>query len=184
MKKWITLLISVMLLLPVTCLAEANTTVTALPFEATFQMDYDTVLALLGSETEEDNWEDGEGILMLLNVPLGIGELMADEVSFQIDRNNSGNTSRLSLIDAALPVGDDCIAAFREALSALTTAYGAPNGDPFDEAGVQGYVEFGGLNADWEKEDVRISLSMSRMYQDTLMLSFANRLCYDADDLK
>ena len=50
--------------------------------------------------------------------------------------------------------------------------------------GVEGYVEYGGLHATWTKPDVRINLSLSRMYQESMSLDFSNRLCYDADDLK
>ena len=45
------------------------------------------------------------------------------------------------------------------------------------------YVEYGMLDASWVKEDVRIYLSLQRMYEDYLELSFSPRICFDASDL-
>ena len=70
------------------------------------------------------------------------------------------------------------------ALETLTAAYGAPGSDPFDEGGVENYVENGNLSATWTKDDVRFTLTMSRMYSDTLSFYYSYRLNYDADDLK
>ena len=101
-----------------------------------------------------------------------------------MQRINSLRVPRLSQISADLEVGEDSIAAFRAALEALTGVYGAPESDPFDASGVALYVEYGTLDASWVKEDVRISLSLQRMYEDTLHVSFSRRICFDAADLE
>lgn len=180
MKKIAALVLALMLPL---CAAVAEEA-TALPFGVGFSMDYQQVLDAAGKDAEQDNWGDDTGVVMLGACDIGIGGLKAESVNFQIDRNNSASASRLSQIYMELDAGDNCIAGFRAALAALTAQYGAPDGDPFDEFGVESYVEFGNLNASWTKPDVRINLSMGRMYMDSLSLDFANRLCYDANDLK
>ena len=73
--------------------------------------------------------------------------------------------------------------AHQAALEALTGVYGAPDNNPFDEAATDMYVEYGMLDASWVKEDVRIYLSLQRMYEDYLELSFSPRICFDASDL-
>ena len=168
MRKLLALMLVVLMTVPGFCLAEESKA-TELPKGVTFQMDYDAVLAALGEGVAEDEWEEDVGTLMLSDTDAGIGDLKASEISFQVDRNNSGRVSRLSQIDLYLPVGENSIASFS---------------DPFDAAGVEGYVEYGGLHATWTKPDVRINLSLSRMYQESMSLDFSNRLCYDADDLK
>ena len=183
MRKLLALMLVVLMTVPGFCLAEESKA-TELPKGVTFQMDYDAVLAALGEGVAEDEWEEDVGTLMLSDTDAGIGDLKASEISFQVDRNNSGRVSRLSQIDLYLPGGENSIASFREALAAITAVYGEPDGDPFDAAGVEGYVEYGGLHATWTKPDVRINLSLSRMYQESMSLDFSNRLCYDADDLK
>lgn len=157
---------------------------TALPFGVSFSMDYDTAHKTLGEGAEADDWGEETGMLMLGECEVGIGALKALDVSFQIDRNNSDNASRLSQISISLSVDGGAIAAFRAALGDMTAAYGAPDEDPFNEMGVENYVEYGNLSATWTKADTRINLYMSRMYYESLVLDFTNRICYNADDLK
>ncbi|NLO86499.1 MAG: hypothetical protein GX096_13905 [Clostridiales bacterium] len=183
MKKLISVLLVMLLLVPSLAFAQQESA-TELPKGATFEMDYQAAKTMLGELVEEDEWGDETGFLYVLDVENVIGTLTAESLSYQVDSNNSQGTPRLSLVEVILPVGDDCIAAFRNALAEMTSVYGEPDGDPFDEAGVEGYVEYGGLTATWAKADVRINLSMGRMYGEYLNVDFSNRLCYDADDLK
>ena len=75
--------------------------------------------------------------------------------------------------DAATPL--PCGATFEMDGPALVEA--------IDEAATDMYVEYGMLDASWVKEDVRIYLSLQRMYEDYLELSFSPRICFDASDL-
>ena len=90
---------------------------------------------------------------------------------------------RLRLVSVTLDPGDNSLASFRAALEALTGVYGEPDNNPFDEAATDMYEEYGMLDASWVKEDVRIYLSLQRMYEDYLELSFSPRICFDASDL-
>ncbi|MEG0864870.1 MAG: hypothetical protein RSE58_10660 [Clostridia bacterium] len=183
MKKILVLLLAMLMLVP--CFsAIAEETATALPLNTAFSMDYETLRTALGKDAVEDLWDEGTGTLMLEQCAIGIGDLKADSIHFQVDRNNSDKASRLSQISINLPTSEKSIASFREALTALTDMYGQPDSDPFDAASVENYVEYGGLSATWTKPDVRISLSLSRMFQESINLDFTNRLCYSADDLK
>ena len=81
---------------------------------------------------EDDDTETGN--IQLSNVDLGIGDMTASFVCFDVQRVNSAREPRLSLVSVTLDPGDDSIASFRAALEALTGVYGAPNNNPFDEA--------------------------------------------------
>lgn len=170
----------------VAAFAEESTATAPLPCGVRFGMSLDELSALLGEDALVETWDDdaGTGSVSMENVKIGIGELVAESITFQADRNNSAGESRLSLISMGLPVGDNVIVSFRAALETLTAAYGAPDSDPFDEGGVANYVENGDLSATWTKDDVRFTLTMSRMYSDTLSFYYSYRLNYDADDLK
>ena len=182
MKKFFSLLLA--LALVAAALPALAQEATALPYGLTFQMDFDAATAVLGGDkVAKEEWDDGVGSLTLQNVPSGIGDLQADQLSCQIDRNNSAKASRLSMISYMLPIGENSISSFRAVLAALTDMYGAPDSDPFDADATQGYVEYGNLAATWTKADARISLSLGRMFTESLSLNIANRLCYDAADL-
>ncbi len=166
--------------------AEESPATAPLPCGVRFGMSLDELSALLGEDALVEKWDDdaGTGSVSMENVKIGIGELVAESITFQADRNNSAGESRLSLISMGLPVGDNAIASFRTALETLTATYGEPDSDPFSESGVESYVENGDLSATWTKADVRFTLNMSRMYNDTLSFYYSYRLNYDADDLK
>ena len=187
MKKSISFLLA-LLVLSGSCAALAQTAqpATALPCGVTFGMSMDEATGALGAAAEDTPDEmDGEvGSLYIETAENAFGSLAAYDLTFEVNRSNSAKAPRLNMIFCGLPVGDSVIASFRDALTAFTALYGAPDGDPFDESGVDGYREYGYRSATWTKPDVRINLSLSRMYQATLTLDFANRLCYDADDLK
>lgn len=183
MKKLLSVLLVCMLLLP--CLAFAQEDqATNLPMDVTFEMDYEAIKKHLGEGVTEDEWEDGIGSIFLEDKANIVGGLTSELVTFEVNRNNSAKDSRLSQITIELPVGDNCIAAFRNAVAELTSVYGVPDSDPFDEAAVANYVEYGGLGATWTKEDVRIDLYMSRMFDEYLSVDFSKRICYDAADLE
>lgn len=166
--------------------AEEKTETLPLPCGVHFGMSLDELSALFGENAQIETWDDdaGTGAASMENVEIGLGDLTAENITFQADRNNSVGESRLSLISMGLPVGDNGIAAFRAALETLTGLYGEPDSDPFDESSVENYVENGDLSATWTKDDVRFTLNMSRMYGDTLTLYYSYRLNYDAEDLK
>ena len=166
--------------------AEESPATAPLPCGVRFGMSLDELSALLGEDALIETWDDdaGTGSVSMENVKIGIGDLIAENIFFQADRNNSAGESRLSMISMGLPVGDNVIVSFRAALEALTAVYGAPDSDPFDEGCVENYVENGDLSATWTENDVRFTLSMSRMYGDTLSFYYSYLLNYDADDLK
>ncbi len=188
MKKLLAL--SLLLCLALLPAALAEETATPLPFGVNFQMDGDAVAAAVGGKAEflsyygEEDEADGTGYVDVQGVSLGIGDLTAEFLDFDVQRNNSAREPRLTLISATLHTSaDNGIAAFRSALAALTAEYGQPDNDPFDAAAVESYVEFGGLDATWTKPDVRINLTLQRMYAENLTLSYSSRLNYDAADL-
>ncbi|MEG1677472.1 MAG: hypothetical protein RR379_07350, partial [Clostridia bacterium] len=102
MKKILVLLLAMLMLVP--CIsAIAEETATALPLNAAFSMDYETLRTALGKDAVEDLWDEGTGTLMLEQCAIGIGDLKADSIHFQVDRNNSEKASRLSQISINLP---------------------------------------------------------------------------------
>ena len=169
MKKYLALLL--MMALAAAPAALAEDAATPLPCGATFEMDGPALVEAIGGEAEfvpyfeDDDTETGN--IQLSNVDLGIGDMTASFVCFDVQRVNSAREPRLSLVSVTLDPGDDSIASFRAALEALTGVYGAPDNNP----------------ASWVKEDVRIYLSLQRMYEDYLELSFSPRICFDASDL-
>ena len=186
MKKYLALLLMMALTAAPSALAEDGAT--PLPLGVTLEMDGPALVSAIGGSAAFVPYfaeDDGEtGTVQLSDVSLGIGDLTAASITFDVQRVNSLRVPRLSQISADLEVGEDSIAAFRAALEALTGVYGAPESDPFDASGVALYVEYGTLDASWVKEDVRISLSLQRMYEDTLHVSFSRRICFDAADLE
>lgn len=187
MKKLLSLLLTLGLLLSACpALAQAADEATPLPLNVAFGMNMDELSALLGSDAQKETWYEDDtetGSLMLEAVEI-ISGLTAADVTFQVDRNNSAKAPRLSLITASLPVGENVIASFKNALASLSAVYGTPDNDAFDESGVQGYVEYGNLSATWTKDDVRVNLNMNRLYDESLSLDYSYRLNYDAADLK
>lgn len=183
MKKWLGLLTALLLAVAPAALAENRT---PLPLGVTFQMDGPQLAAHLGGDAAfEPAFEDVDADVGSVEVyGVAFDGLETSYALFDIQRNNSQKTPRLNMITAYLPVGESSVASFRAALESLTALYGAPDSDPFDEASVESYVEYGGLDASWTKADVRIVLSMQRMYDEALSLTFSDRLCYNADDLK
>lgn len=180
---WLTAALLVLCAVP----ALAEKTATALPGGVSFGMNMQELSALLGDQAARDVWYEDDpdaGTLMLEDCALGVGDLTADDLFYQVDRNNSQKTPRLSMITASLPVGENVIASFKAVVAAFTEAYGAPDSDPFDSFSVDDYVEYGTLSATWTKDDVRINLSMNRRYDESLSLDFSCRKNYDPADLQ
>ena len=68
-------------------------------------------------------------------------------------------------------------------MAALSPTLGAPEGDPFDAAAVDTYVEWGTLSASWTLADTRVALTLNRMYEESITLQYTSRLNYDKADL-
>ena len=90
----------------VAAFAEESTATAPLPCGVRFGMSLDELSALLGEDALVETWDDdaGTGSVSMENVKIGIGELVAESITFQADRNNSAGESRLSLISMGLPV--------------------------------------------------------------------------------
>ena len=98
--------------------AEEKTETLPLPCGVHFGMSLDELITIIGENALIETWDDdaGTGAASMENVEIGLGDLTAENITFQADRNNSAGESRLSLISMGLPVGDNGIAAFRAAL--------------------------------------------------------------------
>lgn len=152
-----------------------------------FSTDGASTLAKLFPNGIWDTWyedDPDEGTMTLHDEGITIDGIPAEEISLQVDRNNSHHSARLSLVTAVLPTGENCIAEFKNALAALTALYGEPDYDPFSEDCVRTYQHTGNLSASWTKDDVMINLSMSRMFYENLTLDYTYLLNYDPADLR
>ncbi|MDD3336492.1 MAG: hypothetical protein PHI98_13425 [Eubacteriales bacterium] len=186
MKKILAIALSTLLVLS-SCAALAEADATVLPMGANFGLSMDALQEKLGSDAQRDVWyedDDESGALSFQNVKLDIGGLTANDIYFQVDRNNSSGDARLSMVSVDLLVDGSVIDAFKAALASLSEVYGTPDSDPFDDTSVEIYIEYGSLSATWTKADTRINLMMNRMYDQTLSLDYSYRLNYDAADLK
>lgn len=190
MKKCLIVLLALAVLcLPLTGMAE--TADVPLPYGVAFGMNLEEVTQAVGEGALVEEWygdeneKDGTGSIFLENVPLGIGNIQAGFMSFDVSRNNSPREPRLDSINLSVIYEGNCIAAFRSTLADLTAVYGQPDSDPFDEYARESYQEFGNLSASWTLPDTRIYLSLNQAYTDngSIDLSYAYRLCYDLSDL-
>ena len=185
MKKYLALLLMMALAAAPGALAQEAST--PLPYGVNFHMDGQALVEAIGDGAAFTPYYDEDkeiGAIYLDQTALGLGDLQAECVTFEVQRNNSPEEPRLSLISAGLPVNGNGVQDFRNALEAVKAVYGEPESDPFDELAVESYVEYGMLSAAWTKPDVRINLTMGRMYGAYLSLDFTSRLCYDAADLQ
>lgn len=188
MKKYVSAALALLLTFAC-CAALAEATVTPLPLNTRFGMNMTALEDALGTEDAvKENWyedDDEIGAVTLRDVKLGVGDLVARDIYFQVDRNNSQKEPRMCMISVTLEHEGGVNGSFRKALATMTEAYGQPDADPFDESGVQNYVEYGTLSATWTKPDVRINLtSYNRMYDEALSIDYSYRLNYDAKDLE
>lgn len=138
------------------------------------------------SQYKYETLDDGNGSVEYTfeNVPVPDTDLTAYTLNVQVDQNNSQKASRLSMVSYSITPKDNSIAVFRSLLTAMTARLGAPDDDPFNNDGTAQYVEWGTLNANWTKDDVRVSLSLSRMYEDSLSILYTSRVNYDKADLQ
>lgn len=186
MKKTLLALVLMLCLCLATAVAEEAT---PLPFGMSYSMNWKETCAAAGENAQYDTWEteDDEvriGSIYVEEVDIGVGTLHASTVYFEVNDSNSAREGRLFDVLCLLEPGDNVIASFRDALAQVSSVYGDPDNDPFDEESVAAYVEYGALSASWTRTDVRINLYMQRAYDDSLSLEFSNRLCFNADDLK
>ena len=186
LRKGIALWLALALLLPAVALGEA----TALPFglklgmnaqeaEAAFAAD----ATLAGIKPDKEDYGAGAVEYMFDDVAIPGTELIATSLSVQVDQNNSARADRLTSLSFTITPSDRSIESFRTLLATLTAAYGAPTSDPFDAQAKDTYVEWGTLDAAWTLPDVRVSLSMARMYEESVMIQYSSRLNYDPADL-
>lgn len=190
MKRMLSLLISLLLAaLPLAAVGE--TVSTELPYGMVFGLNTAEVEAVYRSDAvlskltmDQERYDDGVTTIIFDDAPIPGTQLVAGSLSLQVDENNSPKTPRLSMMTFLMSPVEDSIAAFRAALAALTAAYGAPQSDPFSAEAVETYVEWGNLSALWELGDARISLSLSRMYQESLAISYMSCYNYLASDLQ
>lgn len=186
MKKTLLALVLMLCLCLSAAVAEEPT---PLPFGMSYTMNWKETYAAAGENAQSDTWEteDDEvsvGSIYVEDVDIGVGTLHASTIYFEVNDSNSAREGRLFDVLCLLVPGDNVIASFRDALAQVSSVYGDPDNDPFDEESVAAYVEYGALSASWTRTDVRINLYMQRAYDDSLTLEFSNRLCFDADDLK
>jgi hypothetical protein len=185
-RKLFAILILFTMLLPAAALGEA----TGLPYgfalgmntaetEAAFAAD--AVLSGAKYQTVDDG--NGSVEYVFANVAIPDTEMSADNLTVQIDQNNSAKEDRLTMVSITVSPSQDSIATFRALLASMTASLGAPDTDPFAENGVAQYVEWGTLDASWTRADVRVSLSLSRMYEESVSILYSSRLNYDEADL-
>ena len=185
-RKMIALLLAAALLLPAVALGEA----TPLPFglklglnakETEAAFDADAVLTKLSPDKSSS--DGGTVDYVFENVPIPNVDVNATSLTVEIDQNNSAKATRLSSINFVISPLDQSIATFRKILAAMTQTLGAPDSDPFDEASADNYMEWGTLDAYWTRDDVRISLSLSRMFEESVTILYTSRQNYDKADL-
>lgn len=191
MKKFlISVLALAMLCLPLAGFAED--VAVQLPYGVSFGMNLEEVTQAVGEGSIVEEWyeddesgKDGSGSVFLYDAPVGIGDLQASFITFDVTRNNSPKLPRLDSISMSLVFDGNCIAAFRSTLAELVAIYGQPDSDPFDEYGRDSYQEFGNLSASWTLPDIRIHLTLNQAYTENgaIDLNYAYRLCYDLSDL-
>lgn len=187
LKKALTLLLAIALLAPVSAFAEA----TALPFGLKLGMNETQAEAAFAADptlsaVKPDQQNDGNGTIeySFEQITVPDTDLTAYNLNIQIDRSNSKQADRLTMISYNLTPTGNGIGDFRKLLTAFTKQYGTPDTDPFNDDGTAEYVEWGSLNADWTKDDLRISLNLSRMYEQSLSITYSSRINYDASDLQ
>lgn len=186
MKKTLALVLVLALLIPAAALGEAST----LPFglkigmskdEAKAAFDADATLSAIKHDKED--YDNGTVEYSFEDVAIPGTDLTADSFSVQVDENNSTKTDKLTTLSFEIKPTDNSIAMFRKLLTALTATLGAPESDPFNNEAADTYVEWGTLDASWTLPDMRVSLSLNRMYEESITVQYTSRLNYDKADL-
>lgn len=186
MKRIITVLLALAMLLPVTAIGEAA----ALPFGLTMGMSpeqaeaafkaSDALAKLTPDKVDND---DGSIEYIFDDVAIPGADGITGSLTVDVDQNNSLREYRLTSISLEIGSPENCISLYRTLLASMTAQLGAPNADPFGEDGVNGYVEWGTLDAAWATDSARASLSLNRMFGDSVSILYTSRLNYDAADL-
>ena len=187
MKKIVAALLATLMLIPAVALGEA----TALPFDLKLGMNTNEAKAIFASDAilaamKPDEVDSGTNAVEFVfeNVAVPGTTLTASSLSVQIDQNNSDRADRLTSISFVLDPDANSIKDFRTLLEAMTTTYGAPASDPFNEDGASAYEEWGTLDATWTMPDVRVSLSLNRMYEESITIQYSSRVNYSRTDLQ
>ena len=184
MKKIFAIVLTLVLLLPVLALAETP----ALPYGLALGMSTDEVEAAIAADAtlsaaafDKEDYENGSYDYIFTELAIPDTELVASSADIQVDANNSAKESKLSAISLSLMPVENSIATYRSLLASMKATYGEPDSDPF--ADVESYVEWGTLSATWTTDALRISLSLSRMYEESISIQYSSRINYDAADL-
>lgn len=185
-RKIIALTLALMLLVPALAVAEGAT----LPFGLALGMDGEQTRAAFAADPtlakltpDKSDYGSGAVEYVFEDVAIPGTSLTANSLSVQIDQNNSKKAERLTTLGFTIDPAEDSIASFRAVLAALSATLGAPEGDPFDAAAVDTYVEWGTLSASWTLADTRVALTLNRMYEESITLQYTSRLNYDKADL-
>ncbi len=187
MKRTLAALVLLLLLLtPLIAFGEG----TPLPYGLSLGMTPDAASAAFSADQTlaaltPEKLDYGNGVVEYAfdDVPIPDSNLIAQSFTVQIDKNNSANAERLSTLNYTFALTDGSIATFRAVLAMLREAYGEPDRDPMDDESANGYVEWGTLYGNWTFEDVRVTLTLNRMYNESVTLQFSSRLNYDKADL-
>ena len=186
LKKTLATVLALALLLPAVALGDAS----ALPFGLKMGMTTDETLAafkadatLSATKPNKEDYDNGAVEFNFDSIAIPGTDITADSFSAQVDENNSAKTAKLTTLSFVVSPTDSSIAEFRTLLAAITKAYGAPESDPFSADAVDTYVEWGTLDATWAMPDARVSLSLSRMYEESITLQYTSRLNSDKADL-
>lgn len=186
MKKTLAMVLVLALLIPAAAMGEAST----LPFglkigmskdEAKAAFDADATLSAI--KPDKEDYDNGALEYNFEDVAIPGTDLTADSFSVQVDENNSAKTDKLTNLNFVITPADNSIATFRELLTAMTATLGAPESDPFSDEAADAYVEWGTLDASWTLPDARVSLSLNRMYEESITIQYSSRLNYDKADL-
>ncbi len=188
-SKWIALLLA-LCLLPVAALAEQVTADedSLLPYGLALGMDAASTEALLKSDSalkgyEIEDYENGTYYFTVSEVGIPDTDLTAASFQIQVDTNNSVGEERLTSVYFDMYGMNDSIDTFRVLLKALSAKFGEPTSDPFSAEAIDLYEEWGSLDASWQTDTLRVSLTLSRMYDASISVQYSSRKNYDKADL-
>ena len=185
-QKILAILVVIAIAIPALGLGEA----TLLPFGLQMGMNANQTREAFAADATlsaltPDKSDYGNGAVEYLfeDVLIPGTDLTVDNLYVQVDQNNSAKADRLSSISCEITPEDNSIALFRKLFTALTAKFGAPESDPFSPDAANNYVEWGTLDASWTLPDVRVSLTLNRMYEESITVQYSSRLNYDKADL-
>lgn len=185
MKKTLIALLLALTLLPCAGVAEQ---VTTLPYGFELGMTVEQTVGVMMENTAladytEEDYGNGAYNYTVNDIEIPDTGMKANIMQVQVDQNNSDKTEKLTSISFEIRPAEESIATFRKLLAALTATYGAPSDDPFSDENAAIYAEWGSLDASWQTDDLRITLSLSRMYEESISLYLVSRKNYNVSDL-